>query len=128
MNSILFRAKGYVYQFRPVMLPVFIKLTNNMPIARPIHDRSSSALDGRRIPPLWVRYLTPMNHNRPHDRADSLATLYHLGEHGVRHVRHRSGAIYTFWPWIPTRSLPQIQGERTPWLRSQGLSDIFKDT
>lgn len=102
MNSILFRAKGYVYQFRPVMLPVFLKLTNNMPIARPIHDRSSSALDGRRIPPLWVRYETPMNHNRPHDRADSLATLYHLGEHGVRHVRHRSGAIYTFWPWIPT--------------------------
>jgi len=97
-----------------------------MPIARPIYDRSSSALDGRRIPPLWVRCETPMNHSRPHDRADSLATLYHFGEHEVCHVCHRSGAIYTFWPWIPTRSLPQIQGERTPCLQSQGLFDILK--
>ena len=82
---------------------------------------------GRIIPPLWVRYEVPLS-NPPHSRSDVRASLIGFGASGVHQVRHRSGAVYTFGPWVPARRILR-QGERTPLLRlpGPGLSGFEQD-
>lgn len=108
-----------------VMIGLFFKLSSGVPAVRDIRSRSTR--DGRNIPPLWVRYEVPLR-VKPHDRSEVRAGLIHFGASGVRQVRHRSGAVYTFSPWVPARRILR-QGERTPLLRvpGPGLSGFEQD-
>lgn len=108
------------------MFGLFLKFGCGIPSARDIKCRLSA--DGRRIAPLWVRYESPVT-NPPHERPSIRLALNNIGATGERRVRHVSGAVYTFGPWLPARRIPRVQGERTPMLRlpGPGLSNIEED-
>lgn len=97
------------------MFGMFLKFGNGIPSVRDIRYRSSA--DGRRIPPLWVRYERPVS-LPPHERPAGRVALNHLTS--IRQVKYASGAVYTFGPWVPARRIPRVQGERTPLLRLPG--------